>query len=160
MSRESWQTRRENFTEYFWSLVEKPEGDGCWIWRGGTLKSYGRINYQGKRQGAHRVAWQMAHGPIPKGLLVCHHCDVPLCVRPSHLFAGTYSDNMQDWTKKGKNRLVNDRSLWQYGDQNWARSPEGRREISRWRREEFKSGRRVPIRDPATGRVLGTRIMA
>lgn len=56
----------------------------------------------------------MERGPIPGGYFVCHHCDNPLCVRPSHLFLGTASDNMTDKTAKGrqtKGELVNTAKL-------------------------------------------------
>lgn len=32
----------------------------------------------------------------------CHTCDNKLCVRPSHIFIGTKSDNMQDMIRKGR----------------------------------------------------------
>ncbi|MBC8183255.1 HNH endonuclease [candidate division KSB1 bacterium] len=39
---------------------------------------------------------------MPKRLLVCHNCDNPSCVNPSHLFIGTQKDNIQDSVKKNR----------------------------------------------------------
>lgn len=84
----------------FWSLVDK-SGD-CWLWTAGKDGvGYGRW---GNDQGAHRVAWEETNGPIPPGLFVCHRCDNPACVRPSHLFLGRPKDNTQDMVRKGRAR--------------------------------------------------------
>lgn len=52
----------------------------------------------------HRQAWVAAHGPIPDGLCVLHHCDNPPCYRLDHLFLGTKAENWDDMRAKGRNR--------------------------------------------------------
>jgi len=76
---------------------------GCRLWLGGTTKAgYGRIGLgrRGVSRYAHRVAYELVYGPIPDGLCVCHHCDQPCCIEPSHLFAGTKADNSRDMVSK------------------------------------------------------------
>ncbi len=84
--------------------TENPE-TGCWEWTFGRLTDgYGRfmIRGTGREDYAHRVAWEMVNGPIPKGFLVCHECDVRNCVNPDHLFLGTTKDNVRDSIAKGR----------------------------------------------------------
>jgi hypothetical protein len=66
---------------------------------------YGTLYAEGRHQGAHRLAWELANGrAIPAGLFICHRCDNPLCVNPDHLFLGTHTDNMRDMIAKGRAR--------------------------------------------------------
>jgi hypothetical protein len=67
-----------------------------------TRKGYGMVTAEGRQWSAHRLAWTKAFGPIPPGLFVCHHCDNPPCIEPSHLFLGTHQDNMADRNRKGR----------------------------------------------------------
>lgn len=95
----------KEFIDRFWSHVTKGEPNECWNWhRPGKRGGYGQVKWNYKSLLAHRVAWEITHGPIPKGLMVCHHCDNPLCCNPSslHLFLGTAKDNLQDMVKKGR----------------------------------------------------------
>ena len=73
----------------------------CKLWPGPVMSTgYGRMFYNGKRETAHRVIWEMSFGPIPPGLCVCHSCDVKLCIEPEHLFLGTNRENILDmWNK-------------------------------------------------------------
>lgn len=50
----------------------------------------------------HRAMYRLVNGAVPDGLAVLHHCDVPLCVNPEHLFLGTDAANMADKTRKGR----------------------------------------------------------
>lgn len=90
--------------ERFWEKVRKTKT--CWLWTAARHDTgYGQIGiggFRSKPRRAHRVSWEMKHGPIPKGLLVLHKCDIRACVRPSHLFLGTHKSNTQDAMKKGR----------------------------------------------------------
>lgn len=73
----------------------------CWLWTGAKdRKGYGQFRVLTKLTRAHRWAWRAWNGPIPKGLVVCHFCDTPSCVRPDHLFLGTASENQRDCVAK------------------------------------------------------------
>lgn len=98
-----------NFTdeERFWKFVDKT--DYCWIWTSKTNKrGYGwhRLYGHDKPRGilAHRFSYALHFGQIPIGILVCHECDNPRCVRPDHLFLGTSQDNVDDMMNKGRSR--------------------------------------------------------
>jgi hypothetical protein len=95
---------RRSLEERFWSKVDR-SGE-CWMWVASLASTgYGQFYDKPRRRtpiGAHRVAWELANGPIPAGLQVLHRCDNPPCVRPDHLFIGTVSDNMRDMYAKGR----------------------------------------------------------
>jgi hypothetical protein len=76
---------------------------GCWIWIGhDNPGGYGAVRVGRKMLKAHRVAWMVHRGPIPKGMCVLHKCDVRPCINPDHLFLGTYADNSRDMIAKGR----------------------------------------------------------
>ncbi len=93
-------------SERFWAKVEKT--DTCWLWKGATTPGgYGVIGKGRATEGtirAPRLAYELAYGKIPDGMIVWHKCDNPSCVRPEHLLPGTQKDNVRDMINKGRNR--------------------------------------------------------
>lgn len=88
------------------------EKGACWEWLGCySEEGYGRIMFNGVRWRAPRLAFLLAGGDIPDGLLVCHTCDNPKCVFPVHLFLGTHQDNVSDCIAKNRR---GDLSKWQF----------------------------------------------
>lgn len=75
----------------------------CWLWTGRIRRDgYAEISFQGKAVPVHRLSYVVFVGPIPKGMNVCHKCDVRHCCNPDHLFIGTQKDNIVDASKKGR----------------------------------------------------------
>ena len=90
--------------------VEGPLSTPCWEWvKSLHSKGYGQIWFNGKLWLVHRLSWFLHNGPIPDGMLICHHCDNRPCGNPTHLFLGTDADNIHDMMTKG--RYVNGRTL-------------------------------------------------
>jgi hypothetical protein len=89
-------------------VKQAEDGSGCLLWTGTKdAHGYGRITIGHGRPGggrrlAHRVAYYLAKGPIPKGMLVRHLCHTPACVNPAHLAVGTHADNARDKVEAGR----------------------------------------------------------
>lgn len=99
--------RRNSMDEYtinrFRKFIKTDLDSGCLVWQGSRHRQgYGQFRYLGERWLSHRVAWQLHHGDIPKGMCVLHKCDNPPCVNIDHLFIGTARDNARDRDAKGR----------------------------------------------------------
>ncbi len=94
---------KEEYKHNFWAKVEKTSS--CWIWLASKTKdgygTYGRSDKK-KETRAHRISYIFFYGIIPKGKIICHKCDNPSCVNPTHLFIGTIKDNNTDAINKGR----------------------------------------------------------
>lgn len=81
----------------------------CWIWQGAAGgDGYGVLGIGRRQYRAHRISYEVFCGEEADGLLVCHTCDTPLCVNPSHLFLGTPQDNTLDMIAKSRRHFMAD----------------------------------------------------
>jgi hypothetical protein len=131
------------FAHAFWSQVDR--SGSCWLWTGQRLsrssQAYGYLWHAelGKTVHAHRVAWELTHGPIPRGLKVLHRCDNPICCAPSCLWLGTQLDNMRDMAAKGR------RSPDAHSPKGRPWSPEQRRKLVALRR--LRAAKQIAARE-------------
>ena len=89
----------------FSDKVDKSNGeDSCWNWKAGVdYDGYGKFWFLDDTIRAHRFAWFVVNGAIPSDTpFVCHTCDNPSCVNPSHLFIGSSDDNILDMMIKDR----------------------------------------------------------
>lgn len=99
-----------------WHRVKR-HPNGCWFLQMAPGNQAGHILLTvtgGLRVFAHRRAYEVVHGPIPRRKVVRHTCDDPACVNPAHLLVGTQKQNIQDavqrgrWNAWGRRRLTPD----------------------------------------------------
>lgn len=111
-------------------LLTPDEHTGCLLWTGTTTRSggYGTIWHNGKHRRVSRLVWEWERGPIPPGLMVCHHCDTPRCANIDHLFIGTQRENMMDASRKGRIKtgdahpMRTGKRVVERGDTHWSRT--------------------------------------
>ena len=75
----------------------KAARNGCRIWTGNTLpRGYpimGKGGHGGGTMYAHRAAFKLAYGAIPKGKQLHHTCGNVRCINPAHLVAMTHKQH-------------------------------------------------------------------
>ena len=87
---------RLSASDRFWAKVDC--SGSCWLWTASvTWNGYGRFAFGGggKWALAHRFSYELEHGRIPAGLVIDHLCCNKRCVRPSHLEAVTFTENIR-----------------------------------------------------------------
>ena len=88
----------------------KQDKSGCIIWqRAKGRGGYGLLGQRYKMHPAHRLLYELHHGPLPKNLVVRHKCNNPPCVNIEHLQPGTSLDNARDCNEAGR-RVVGEQN--------------------------------------------------
>lgn len=79
----------------FWASARRDDEGECLIWfRTKTSAGYGNVRFGGKTHTAHRLAYELTNGPVPKGMELDHLCRNRLCIDPTHLEPVTRRENI------------------------------------------------------------------
>lgn len=82
-------------------MIENHHSNECLLW---PMKrdrdGYGRVWFQGKIHGAHRLAFFLTYGRWPSNAL--HSCDNPPCFNPRHIGEGTTAVNQREKAERGR----------------------------------------------------------
>lgn len=97
------------------------KSDGCWVWTARIGENgYGRVKVGRQTKLAHRVAYELAVGPIPAGMDLDHECHNRACVRPSHLHPVTRQKNMENRSGAQRNSKSGVRGVhWSADRRKW-----------------------------------------
>ncbi len=93
-------TERERRREELAAFITRMEGmivdrDGCWTWKGATVKQQGVtpvMRWNGKTVMVRRKLYELKHGELAAGMRASYTCSNPACVHPNHIKAFTLSD--------------------------------------------------------------------
>lgn len=101
-------------SERFWAKVDRSSGpDSCWPWTGAVNDHGYGVFSGGETRRAHRYAYLMEHGSMPKGEIdhTCHNgsgcalvddCPHRRCCNPRHLEDVSHAEN----TRRGDARVT------------------------------------------------------
>lgn len=104
--------------ERFWAKVDK-SGD-CWNWTAYVMPlGYGQFQGIGSKVLAHRFAYEITKGAIPKGIEVDHVCFNRICVRPDHLRLTTHKQNNEHRQAAQKNSTTGVRGVYPSSRNGW-----------------------------------------
>lgn len=88
----------------FWPRVRKTET--CWLWDGSTSRGYGYLSVDGRMRIAHHVSYFLTHRRWPESEVLMQACGCRTCVRPDHLFPGTYKHQQWMWRFRRRPRAL------------------------------------------------------
>jgi hypothetical protein len=96
------QIMAKSLADRFFEKTER-NTNGCLEWNSWLLPNgYGQFHKSGKTVLAHRVAWEIQNGEVPADMFILHKCDNRKCVDHTHLFLGTFNENMADMVSKDR----------------------------------------------------------
>lgn len=107
--------------ESFWARVIPEPNTNCWLWLGQatnpTTPGYeprGVVRHGDRRnECAHRFAWRMLRGELPRTSNLITTCGIGICCNPDHRYLPVVNEqskqqraNMRRWIRKPENRRV------------------------------------------------------
>lgn len=85
----------------FWAKGNQ-QPNGCIIWTGKIgAGGYGATSFNKKHITVHRLAYTLAVGEIPAGLVIDHLCRTRACINPSHLEPVLQAENVHRGDRMG-----------------------------------------------------------